>query len=84
VIRIILLEAAMISGLAGILGYGIGFAATKLLIPFFTEGHGAHVPFDPILAAGAFLLSMLVGLAASGYPALAASRLDPNEALRAL
>jgi len=84
VIRIILMEAAMVSALAGILGYGIGFAATRLLIPLFTEGHGAHVPFDPVLAAGAFLLSLLVGLAASSYPALAASRLDPNEALRAL
>ena len=84
VIRIILMEAAIISGLAGILGYGVGFAATKLMIPLFTEGHGAHVPFDPVLAAGAILLSLIVGLAASIYPALAASRLDPNEALRAL
>jgi putative ABC transport system permease protein len=84
VVRTILLEASIISGLAGILGYGVGFAATKLLIPLFTEGHGAHVPFDPVLAVGAFVLSLLVGLAASSYPALAASRLDPNEALRAL
>jgi putative ABC transport system permease protein len=84
VIRIILMEAAIISGLAGILGYLVGFSATRMLIPLFTEGHGAHVPFDPVLAAGAFLLSLLVGLAASSYPAFAASRLDPNEALRAL
>lgn len=84
VIRIILMEAAIISGLAGIVGYGIGFGAARLLIPLFTEGHGAPVPFDPLLAAGALLLSLLLGLAASSYPALAASRLDPNEALRAL
>ena len=84
VIRIILTEAAIISGLAGLLGYLLGFSATKMLIPLFTEGHGAHVPFDPVLAAGALLLSLLVGLAASGYPAFTASRLDPNEALRAL
>ena len=84
VIRIILLEAAIISGLAGILGYLVGFSATKMLIPLFTEGHGAHVPFDPVLAAGALVLSLIVGLAASSYPAFTASRLDPNEALRAL
>ena len=84
VMRIILLEAAIISGLAGILGYLLGFSATRMLIPLFTEGHGAHVPFDPILAAGALLLSLIVGLAASSYPAFRASRLDPNEALRAL
>ena len=84
VIRIILMEAAIISGLAGVLGYLVGFSVTKMLIPLFTEGHGAHVPFDPVMAAGAFLLSIFVGLAASSYPAFAASRLDPNEALRAL
>ncbi len=84
VIRIILTEAAIIASFAGVLGYLVGFSATKLLIPLFTEGHGAHVPFDPFLAVGAFVLSLIVGLAASIYPAFAASRLDPNEALRAL
>lgn len=84
VIRIILLEAAIISGMAGILGYLVGFAATKMLIPFFAEGHGAVVPFNFALAIGAFLLALFVGLASSAYPALMASRLDPNEALRAL
>jgi putative ABC transport system permease protein len=84
VIRIILLEAAIIAGLAGVLGYLVGFSATRMLIPLFTEGHGAHVPFDPVLAAGALLLSLIIGLTASSYPAFAASRLDPNEALRAL
>ncbi|MHB8771253.1 MAG: ABC transporter permease [Syntrophales bacterium] len=85
VIRIILLEAAIVAGLAGVLGYLLGYAATRMLIPLFTEGgHGAHVAFDPILAAGAFVLSLIVGLAASSYPAFTASRLDPNEALRAL
>jgi len=84
VIRIILMEAAIIAGFAGVLGYLVGFSATKLLIPLFTEGHGAHVSFDPVLAVGAFVLSLVVGLAASIYPAFAASRLDPNEALRAL
>jgi putative ABC transport system permease protein len=84
VIRIILLEAAIISGMAGILGYVAGFSATKMLIPFFTEGRGAHVLFNPVLAVGAFLLALFVGLASSSYPAIMASRLDPNEALRAL
>jgi putative ABC transport system permease protein len=84
VIRIILLEAAIISGVAGILGYAAGFSAAKMLIPFFTEGGMAHVFFNPVLAVGAFLLALFVGLASSSYPAFMASRLDPNEALRAL
>jgi putative ABC transport system permease protein len=40
------------------------------------------IPLDPALAAGAVGLSVVVGLAASIYPALRASNLDPAEALR--
>ena len=64
--------------------YLLGFSATKMPTLLFTEGHGAYVPFDPVPAVEALLLSLLVGLAAGSYPAFTASRLDPNEALRAL
>jgi putative ABC transport system permease protein len=84
VVRIILIEAGIVSGVAGIIGYLLGFAGTKALVPFFTEGHPVAVPFDPALAALAFLIAMALGFVASAYPALVASRLDPNEALRAL
>jgi len=87
VMRIIFYEAGIIAGVAGILGYTLGFTATRILLPFFTEshqGHGVAVPFDPIMAGIAFVLAISIGLAASIYPALLASRLDPNEALRAL
>ena len=87
VMRIIFYEAGIIAGVAGILGYTLGFTATRILIPLFTEshqGHGVAVPFDPIMAGIAFVLAISIGLAASIYPALMASRLDPNEALRAL
>ena len=84
VIRIILFEAAVISGAAGILGYFAGFSATKILLPFFTESGMSHVFFNPVIAVGALLLALFVGLASSSYPAFMASRLDPNEALRAL
>jgi putative ABC transport system permease protein len=88
VIRIILLEAGIVSALAGVLGYVGGLGVTYALLPFFAEGghagHGAAVPLDPALALGAVALSIVLGLAASAYPALLASRLDPNEALRAL
>lgn len=86
VIRIILLEAGIISLAAGVLGYAGGFWLTRIIMPFFSEGHGhgSMVLFNPYLAAGAVLLALVFGLGASAYPALAASRLDPNEALRAL
>jgi putative ABC transport system permease protein len=85
VIRIILLEASIMAAVAGIAGYFVGLGATRLLLPLFTEGHGhAAISLDPVMAGAAFLASIMLGIGASLYPALMASRLDPNEALRAL
>ncbi len=82
--RIILLEAGIISALAGVFGYLSGLGATKIALPFFTASHGVQVPLDPLVGAGAVAMALILGLAASLYPALLAARLDPNEALRAL
>jgi putative ABC transport system permease protein len=84
IMRIVLLEAGILSALAGLSGYLAGLGAARLALPFFTEGHGASVSLDPFLAGGAFLLAMVLGLAASIYPSLLAAGMDPNEALRAL
>ena len=84
VMKIVFFEAAIVSGLAGIIGYLLGWGVTKAAVHFFIEGHSGIVPFKFELAAGAFMLSLLIGLVSSAYPAVIASRLDPNEALRAL
>ena len=84
IMRIILLEAGIISALAGVMGYLAGIGITKISLPFLTTSHSVAVPFDPLLAGAALVLALGLGLAASLYPALLAARLDPNEALRAL
>jgi putative ABC transport system permease protein len=84
IIRIVLLEAALVSALAGILGYFAGLGTTIAALPFFTESVDIAVPFNPHLAGAAFVMSIVLGLLASTYPALLAAKLDPNEALRAL
>jgi putative ABC transport system permease protein len=84
IMRIVFLEAGIISGLAGIIGYGLGMACAQAGLALFAESHAGHVPFNPGLALGALVLALALGLAASAYPAAMAARLDPNEALRAL
>jgi putative ABC transport system permease protein len=82
--QIVLTEAGIVSGLAGILGYLSGFAAAKIALRFFTANTMAMVPINLSLAVEALLLAILLGMAASVYPATLAANLDPNEALRAL
>ncbi len=84
IMKIVFIEAGIISGLAGIIGYLIGLGSAKIAIEFFSDGNIATVPFDYQLAAVAILVALTVGLVSSAYPAFTAARMDPNEALRAL
>ena len=88
VVQLILCESVVVSALAGVLGYLGGIGSTRLILPWLSQGmdHDMHemALFDPLLAVAAVFLAILVGMLASVYPALHASRLDPTEALRAL
>ncbi len=84
IMRIILLEAAIVSLLAGCLGYAFGMGGAKLALPFMAESSGAHLVWDVTIAFGSVGLALTLGLMASIYPAMHASRMDPTEALRAL
>ena len=84
IMQVVFLEAGVISALAGAIGYGLGWAAAAAALALSGDGHAGHVPFAPDLALGAVALALVLGLAATVYPAQMASRLDPNEALRAL
>ncbi len=83
VLRLILMEAGIVSSLAGVLGYLVGAVATIVALPLLGSGE-ASWQWNPTLAAGAVIAAIIVGLLAALQPALRASRLDPSEALRAL
>lgn len=84
IMRIILLEAALVSLLAGLLGYGVGMGGARLALPFMAESKNAKLLWDGWVAGGSITLALALGLLASLYPALHASKMDPTEALRAL
>ncbi len=84
VMQIILLEAALVSLLAGLLGYAAGMGGAKLALPFMAESSSVHLIWDSKIAFGSIGLALALGLLASLYPALHASKMDPTEALRAL
>ncbi len=87
IMRIVFLEAAIVSGAAGVLGYLIGFGGAYAALALGSggeHGHGVQMPFSPELAIGAVALALALGLLASAYPAAVAARMDPNDALRTL
>ena len=84
IMRIILLEAAVVGLLAGFLGYWAGMAGAKLALPFMSDGNQVQLVWDGLVAFGSLGLSFSLAILASLYPALHASKMDPTEALRAL
>lgn len=84
IMRIILLEAALVSLLAGFLGYAVGMGGARLALPFMAESTKVLLVWDATVAVGSVSLALVLGILASLYPALHASKMDPTEALRAL
>jgi putative ABC transport system permease protein len=84
IMKIIFIEAAIVSGLAGLFGYFLGSAATWVALRLFSASRPGMLPFSFELAGAAVVSALAVGLAASVYPAVLAARMDPNDALRAL
>ena len=84
VLRIVLMEAAAVSAMAGALGYAAGIGVTHFAVRLLSGGHPVAVSIRPEMAGAAIALAVLLGLCASLYPAVTAARLDPNKALRTL
>jgi putative ABC transport system permease protein len=83
VLHLVLMEAAVVSAVAGVFGYLAGVLATIITLPLLDGGQAAW-QWNPSLAVAALFSAIIVGLLASLQPALRASRLEPSDALRAL
>jgi putative ABC transport system permease protein len=83
IMKIILLEAAVVSLVAGAIGYLVGIGITRILLSVLTE-QLPRFSLDPLVAVGAVFLAVVLGVLASLYPAMTASKMDPSEALRTL
>jgi len=84
VVRVIFLEALIVGVIAGVLGYVFGLGFSQIIGPIIAGLKGGKWYVDPVLAMEAILLSSLIGILSSAYPAIHASKMDPTEALRAL
>ena len=80
IMKVILLEAFLVSVLSGILGWFIGSLSVSMFVSKVTGMQGFHG--DPLLLGLAIGIAVCTGMLSSTYPAVKASRLEPLEALR--
>jgi putative ABC transport system permease protein len=81
ILQMILFEALVLSVIAGLAGYLLGFAAAWSGA-LYSSGEDIMMHFNPMTVLIAMSVTVTTGFAAGVYPALTASRLDPVEALR--
>ncbi len=82
ILKIILFEILIISFLAGLVGYFIGIASAKFLLPHLSMFAANELFINPAVFWGTVLLSLFVSFTACIYPALKAAKLDPTVAFR--
>jgi putative ABC transport system permease protein len=83
------MEALTLAAIGGFIGIVVSVGLilfAKFVVPNLNTSRGFLSTFDPVLSTEpiviAFGVSLLIGLAAGGYPAWRASRLEPIQALR--
>lgn len=81
IINELMIEAAAISTIGGLVGWITGMLVSWLTLPYFSQS-GVSLEFDPKTALGAVAAALLIGALSTIYPAIRASRLDPSEAIR--
>lgn len=84
IMKIIFIEAGLISFSAGLIGYLFGEGGARAALGFFMDTNEHIMPLNIHLPAGAVMMAIVIGLVASFYPAFTASRMDPTQALKTL
>jgi len=80
IFKLFLAEAIILSGIGGAVGVSLGIVVVQL-IGFFLPSLPVQLAWFYIMAA--FVVSLLIGVAAGVIPAIKAARLHPLDALRA-
>ena len=81
IVNIIFIEAGLISLVGGIIGFVLGSAAAIYAGPYLAQLQG-DIAIQTGLLLPSILISALIAVVASAYPAYKAARLNPAEALR--
>ena len=81
IIQQFLVEIAVISSAGGLIGWSIGSIGGYMALPYFTDA-AAPRNLNLLFLLTSVASSLIVGMLASIYPALRASRLEPSEAVR--
>ena len=76
--RQFLTESVLLSGTGGLVGVGLGAAATAI----YASVEGWEVVVPPVAVVGGVVAAVLIGAVAGLYPAARAARLSPTDALR--
>ncbi len=84
VVSIIMIETGILSLTGGIAGYIIGSISARIFASIAAGPEPLMIHSSPSGVVAAVMLALAAGLLAGFYPALAASNLDPAEALRSL
>jgi ABC-type antimicrobial peptide transport system permease subunit len=79
VVRLVVGEGARVTAVGVGIGFALSLAASRSIAPLLF----GISPRDPLVYASVGALLVTVSVAASAIPALRASRVDPNTALRA-
>jgi putative ABC transport system permease protein len=82
VLRQLLTESVLLAVIAGALGLGLGWAATRFLSTFATGNLPQDVGVDARVLLFTLTISVLTGVLFGMFPALQLSRLDVNATLR--